>query len=420
MLPGGVTPPIGTLPPPNGITPMLPGGVTPPIATLPPNGITPTLPGGVTPPVGTLPPNGITPTLPGGVMPPVPTLPPNGVTPTPPGGAVTPPGVAPQPGAGVRTATDGVVPSGVDCIDPGQAQTAPPGDRAGRPLCSDPRLRMSEVPLTPGRDLGTQGLWNWWMEATYVSSSDSRAPLDTTGDVGTITFGLDRRLGAATVAGFMVSLDVGSTSSGDALRSNSTGFTLGPYLAFRLSEHWAVDASLSYGQLWIDQQIAFLNGSYISRVYSGSTNLHGQYQIGQFILRPRLSLNYAHVANDAFGVAGLLLGTPLDVRVPGSSYNLGTTDAYGEVSRIFTLSNGLRMMPYAEFGAHYAFERPFDGRLLGDLSDETPSRWTFSIRSGVRAAWSDSVLLEASAGYLSLAQNGLNVWEGRIRASIAF
>ena len=43
---------------PRRFTPTLPGGVTPPIGTLPPGGITPTLPA--------LPP-GVTPTVPGGV-----------------------------------------------------------------------------------------------------------------------------------------------------------------------------------------------------------------------------------------------------------------------------------------------------------------------------------------------------------------
>jgi outer membrane autotransporter protein len=40
-VPGGVAPPIGTLPPPNGITPELPPTVQPPIATLPPGGVNP-------------------------------------------------------------------------------------------------------------------------------------------------------------------------------------------------------------------------------------------------------------------------------------------------------------------------------------------------------------------------------------------
>ena len=56
-----VTPPPhvgGPILPPGGITPTVPGGVTPPIGTLPPGGTTPTEPGGVTPPIGRLPPGG--------------------------------------------------------------------------------------------------------------------------------------------------------------------------------------------------------------------------------------------------------------------------------------------------------------------------------------------------------------------------
>jgi hypothetical protein len=166
-LPIGVTPPIGTVPPqrpPQGITPELPGGVTPPIGTVPPQrppqGITPELPGGVTPPIGTVPPQrppqGITPELPGGVTPPIGTVPPQspptGIAPTvPPIGPPSPPTVTPPSPPSTITVTP-VPPSAVDTL-PGSTQR-PPDDRQFLD-CPDPRTRAAlppGMPIPPGCD----------------------------------------------------------------------------------------------------------------------------------------------------------------------------------------------------------------------------------------------------------------------------
>ncbi|MGO4441059.1 hypothetical protein [Rhizobium sp. RAF56] len=78
-------------------------------------------------------------------------------------------------------------------------------------------------------------------------------------------------------------------------------------------------------------------------------------------------------------------------------------------------------MPYAEFGVHYEFERPNGGQILtGELTMATPSPWTASVRTGMRALLTNNAQIEASVGYLSFGQNGLNVWDGQLRLSIGF
>ena len=162
QLPGGVVPPIATLPqpPPEGITPGLPGGVTPPIAPAPPppppspppKGVMPQLPGGVVPPIATLPrppPEGLTPGLPGGVTPPIapapPWPPPGGVTPTVPGGVVPPIATLPRP------PPDGLTPG-----MPGGTVT-PPGAQL-RPAARqrERQLTRSDVPCPDPRSPQTQ------------------------------------------------------------------------------------------------------------------------------------------------------------------------------------------------------------------------------------------------------------------------
>jgi hypothetical protein len=78
-------------------------------------------------------------------------------------------------------------------------------------------------------------------------------------------------------------------------------------------------------------------------------------------------------------------------------------------------------VPYAELGASYQFERPNGGQLLtGTLSTAVGSPWSGLLRTGARVLVSRSTFVEASLGYLSFTQNGLDVWEARLFVSHAF
>jgi len=49
-----------------------------------------------------------------------------------------------------------------------------------------------------------------------------------------------------------------------------------------------------------------------------------------------------------------------------------------------------------------------------------PSAWSFTLRGGLRVLLSNSVSLEAGAGYLSIGQDGLDQYEGMVRVSFGF
>ena len=137
--PGGVQPPIGTVPP-QGAMPTRPGGVQPPIGTVPPQGVMPTRPGsllpnrpgGAQPPIGTVPPQGVMPTRPGGVQPPTGTVPPQGVMPTRPGGLLPPAGAIPPQGM-MPTRPDGLLPTRPGGTQPPIGTVPPQGVMPTRP-----------------------------------------------------------------------------------------------------------------------------------------------------------------------------------------------------------------------------------------------------------------------------------------------
>ncbi|GAU86063.1 hypothetical protein BIWAKO_06011 [Bosea sp. BIWAKO-01] len=465
-LPGGVAPPIGALPPASGLTPALPGGIAPPIATLPPAGVMPTQPGGVAPPIGALPPaSGLTPALPGGIAPPIATLPPTGVMPTQPGGVAPPIGVVP-PASGLTPERPGGVtppvaalppasarpePSGgggvagrqtrasarlrapvpeQNCLDPRIAERLDPAERAGRTICRDAEPTVAPdyrgpspiVPITTGRDLGPPSQWNAWTDTRAIATSDQRHGLDVKSLLGSFVFGVDRSITEDTVAGLSISLEGSRTRGFDGfMKARSNGVTAGPYVAYRLSPNWAIDASLTYGAYENTLELSVLEGSYLSQRIAGSVTLHGQYTLGEVFLRPKAVVTYSNNFSDAYRLSGRLLNIPINLRMPDANFNYGLVQTTLEISRLVTLSEGTAFIPYFEVGAQYEFDRPDGGQILtGDLSLATPSRWSYSARGGVRALISSSVQVEASAGYLSFGQQGLDVWEGRLNLSYRF
>ena len=427
-MPGGIIPPIATLPPSTGLTPTVPGGVTPPIATLPPpTGVMPTVPGGVTPPIATLPPpSGLMPTVPGGVTPPIATLPPpTGLTPmvpgvvTPPLGSVVPSGEATRIAAGAnmncgvglpeRSATGSADTRAVDC---GESQL-----RAAAPSPTS-----AVVPLTEGRDLVVESLWNGWVDLHHIGSQDRRNGLDLDNGTGGVTLGVDRRFGANVVAGLSLSLARSDSDSfGGTMTSQTKGLLVGPYLAVRLSDHWAADAAIAWGRDRTDTQFDVLHGSVDADRTTFAANANGQYEFDGTLVRPRLSAYYAHLSSGAYALQGDVAGQSISLAMASARSNYGMAEASGELTRSFTLSGGSVVAPYARLAVRYEFTRPNDGEILaGDLSTARTSPWGGSLRVGARALADRATMIEAEAGYLSLGQAGLDVWELRLYLSHAF
>jgi outer membrane autotransporter protein len=232
----------------------------------------------------------------------------------------------------------------------------------------------SQVPLTPGRDLGAPTLWNTWTDMRIVGTSDQRYGLDVKTMFGSFVFGADRQITDDVVAGMSVSLEGSRTSGFDGfLRSTSNGINVGPYVAVRLSPNWAIDAAVTYGAYENRLELRSLEGRHLSQRFSGSLTLHGQYMLGDVYFRPKVVLSYSHNMSDAYRLSGQVLNIPINLRMLDSRFNFGLLENSLEISRLFTLSEGNAVIPYVEVGAKYEFDRPGGGQILtGDLSLATP------------------------------------------------
>ena len=103
------------------------------------------------------------------------------------------------------------------------------------------------------------------------------------------------------------------------------------------------------------------------------------------------------------------------------SDNQGNLTGTVEFSRVYYTRQGWPLMPYGELGLDYGFERPNDGYILtGELSSARTDPLSGTVRLGVRTLIGSEATLTTSAGYTSIGQDGLNIWEWRINLSKPF
>ena len=457
--PGGTQPPIGTVPPqgmmptrPGSLLPDRPGGTQPPIGTVPPQGMMPTRPGsllperpgGTQPPIGTVPPQGMMPTRPGGLLPdrpggtqpPIGVVPPQGMMPTRPPlgerpairlpGRVEPPAVLPGRVTAGQQASERALDERTLCVMPDERDSLPAEQRDHYPDCPFSRAELAAGQVAaqepPAAVQPAERRWNLWADEVYYDISDHRHGLDISGSTNVFSLGADTRLDNRLILGFSVSrVDSRVDAFNGGMQLAAGGYNLGPYLAYPLSESWMLDGSLVYG--WMDntQELLFLSGDYGSTSFGGSLGATGQYFWSETSVRPRLAINYSHDRSDGYRMEGDYRGLAVRLARDSDSDNQGNLTGTVEFSRVYYTRQGRPLMPYGELGLDYGFERPNDGYILtGDLSSARTEPLSGTVRLGVRTLIGSEATLTTSAGYTSIGQDGLNIWEWRINLSKPF
>lgn len=277
----------------------------------------------------------------------------------------------------------------------------------------------TEAPITAGRDLLDDTQWNSWVDTSYTRIRDRRDNQDLNGSGGVVLLGADRRINEAMVAGMMLSLENSRTDAyGGEQQIDVDGFMLGPYISYQLSPAWSLYANANLGHFNQEQQLSTLNGSGDVQRYALTLNAEGQYVVDEVYLRPKILLSYLHSSNEAYKLSGAIEGAAISLRLPEDSYNTGGLQPSLEVSRPIELSNGL-LVPYAEVGVNYAFERPDASTLYLSEFDE-PSRFSGMLRLGARTLIGESSMLDFNSSYQSIGTPGLDVWEAEVLFSHGF
>ncbi len=422
---GPILPPQGMMPTrPGSLLPDRPGGTQPPIGAVPPQGMMPTRPGsllperpgGTQPPIGTVPPQGMMPTRPPLGERPAITLP----------GRVEPPAVLPGRVTAGQQASERALDERTLCVMPDERDRLPAEQRDHYPDCPFSRAELAAGPVTaqeqPAAVQPAERRWNLWADEVYYDISDHRHGLDISGSTNVFSLGADTRLDNRLILGFSISrVDSRVDAFNGGMQLSAGGYNIGPYLAYPLSESWMLDGSLVYG--WMDntQELLFLSGDYGSTSFGGSLGATGQYFWSETSVRPRLAINYSHDRSDGYRMEGDYRGLAVRLARDSDSDNQGNLTGTVEFSRVYYTRQGRPLMPYGELGLDYGFERPNDGYILtGDLSSARTDPLSGTVRLGVRTLIGSEATLTTSAGYTSIGQDGLNIWEWRINLSKPF
>lgn len=164
------------------------------------------------------------------------------------------------------------------------------------------------VGLDQFEDIASQkGLWQVWTDVRHTGVSDDRNEIDTSGHANSFLIGIHRSLGKDGLGGIAFANSKTSLGTfGSSVRNEGDSFFVGPYGGYRLDTHWLLDGWAAWGRTDNDTELDVLKGSFKTTTGLISANLTGGYDVGEYLLRPKLALFYSHNKSDAFDYTGSL------------------------------------------------------------------------------------------------------------------
>ncbi len=283
------------------------------------------------------------------------------------------------------------------------------------------------VGLDQFEDIASQkGLWQVWTDVGHTGVSDDRNEIDTSGHANSFLIGIHRSLGKDGLGGIAFANSKTSLGTfGSSVRNEGDSFFVGPYGGYRLDTHWLLDGWAAWGRTDNDTELDVLKGSFKTTTGLISANLTGGYDVGEYLLRPKLALFYSHNKSDAFDYTGSLPYANqiynVTLRVNENSFEYATSEASGDISRIFTTTDGVQIIPALRLGVRYDIERPNDGQILNEnLTMESTTPWSGSARIALAVAPQRHQRFEVITGYYSIGRQDLDLWDIRFNAAVNF
>lgn len=280
----------------------------------------------------------------------------------------------------------------------------------------------NKVPITRGREFARQPRFNIWTDFRYFGITDNRFGLDRNGDATNVTIGADRRINNKLVIGGMLNYNTAESSSfDDSWKTNSQGFSVGPYFGYIFLPNWALDGTVGFGQFENKNNISILNSKYTTNIYAASFMATGVYELNKSQIRLKPAIYYNYFQNSAYDLNAVIGGVAYSVPIDSYNFSLGLAQFAIQLARTFMRANNAgATVPYIELGVNYLFVQPNGGQILtGDLTMQSTSALSGLARLGVRTSVTRSFFIDATASYLSIGQSNLYVWEARLFLSWA-
>jgi hypothetical protein len=272
-------------------------------------------------------------------------------------------------------------------------------------------------PLTEGREFGPESVWNVWTNFTYTDIEDTRGNSELDVNDSFFEIGIDRLVQENLVLGLQLEYENTQLDGFQGQFSQDTsGFAIGPYFAWRMSERWVLNGLATIGRFSTDVDVLELSGDFDRTRWRANLEAIGQYEAGAYLIRPSISFDYYNYSAEDYDLTGTYLGNPAEFigEVQEAKYSALTPEV--EVSRPF-LNGSSVISPYASLSATYWFERE---NLGGGTVANTDNDVVWSTRLGVRGRTSKTVFLEASIGYLDMFESDFEATEAAIFLSVNF
>ncbi|MBS7791795.1 autotransporter outer membrane beta-barrel domain-containing protein [Roseococcus sp. SDR] len=256
--------------------------------------------------------------------------------------------------------------------------------------------------------------WNIWGSPRYVGGRNTSAGVSVSGDYFELTGGLDFCITDNVILGLAVSGDrQESQSRAYGLNMNRDGWSLGPYLGWRIRPTTVFDIWSGYAGSKQKLNVPGESGSYGTERWFLAANLTEIVTTPWAEFRPRLT--YLRT-NDWAGAFTSTAGT----RYLSDSYQQSSLSASVGVSQPFRLENGMVLRPFLRAGATYLLDQAVNAAPAANGTVQDLTRWSGQVRGGAALQISRNVEVSAQLGYLSLFVPNVNAWEGRALISFAF
>jgi hypothetical protein len=305
-----------------------------------------------------------------------------------------------------------------------QAETAPTtdGERRQTPpssfgihssdlidLCESDEAQFNPAVEMLGRK------WNVWMEGKLVGAWDSLAQTNSTGFIGAA--GVDYKVRPWLAVGMSVGVETFETKFGfNSVRLGSVGLSAVPYVGFRLSDNVFASAFVGLTQITYNSnpQLGDTANFTALRVMFGGS-LFGQWQYGDWRVRPILSASYASESQVGYTDS---LGNV----VSGQTVTYGRVSAGPEVGYTFWgPERTWSVQPYVLAKANLDFASSNAVLLQGQSVVLRPGTLgSGSAGLGVDTRFSSGFYLRVQGSYDSIGVTGLDVLTGMIRGGITF
>lgn len=257
--------------------------------------------------------------------------------------------------------------------------------------------------------------WNVWMEGKLVGAWDSLAQTNSTGFVGAA--GVDYKFKSWLAVGMSVGVETFETKFGfNSVRLGSVGLSVVPYVGFRLTDNVFASAFVGLTQIAYNSnpQLGDTANFTALRVMFGGS-LFGQWQFGDWRVRPILSGSYASESQNGYTDS---LGNV----VSGQTVTYGRVSAGPEVGYTFWgPEKSWSVQPYVLAKANLDFASSNAVLLQGQSVVLRPGTLgSGSAGLGVDTRFSSGFYLRVQGSYDSIGVTGLDVLTGMIRGGITF